>query len=292
MSKDLTTSVRDKESGEVISITPEMQTKLNTLEFGIISNWVQTAISLKTIKDEKLYLVRSDSWGEYVREYLHESLGFSERQVSRHLQIASTYSEKVLQKASKGTPMQSLIDISRDPQLVEQFNEGEVEIDGDRVVYADGTFDSLSAVRERVRKETAKKYQKQLEAKEIQAKGQDAMLSDYRERLQSMHDEQEQLRSTIKKLVSDKGIDPKTIVFVTQKREAISLIEQHGAKIIELLGDLSNIPQELLDADVTARLTSTIAMMQAGTVRLKEHYGSTVWVPSMTDMPTDDVVPE
>lgn len=292
MKDNLTITRTDKETGEVVTITPEMESKLQALEFSIVSNWVQTAISIKTIRDEKLYLVRCESFSEYA-QYLKDALGFSERNIWKHLQIATTYTETVLRKAAKGTPMQTLIELSRDPALVKNLNEGTAEIDGDKVVYEDGTYESLAAVRERIKREVSEVYKKKLEEKDLQAKGRETIMKDYQKRLSEQQQEIHKLKETLEHVINQKGVDADKVMFITQKNEALQLISDVQARIVEALGELSYIPENLLVPDVTAQLASTIAILSAGAARLRERYGAIAWLPKVEEDPAHlDVVPE
>lgn len=291
--KNLSVTRTDRDTGEVITITPEMEQRLQALEFSIVSNWVQTAINIKTIRDEKLFLVRCDTFSEYVQGYLRESLGISTSNIWKHLQIATTYSDTVLQKVAKGAPMQSLIELSRNPELVRDLNDGSAEIEGDRVVYDDGTFESLAQVRERIKKETAEAYKKKLEEKDLHAKGRETILKDYQKRVQDQQGEIAKMKEAIEHVVNQKGIDADKIMFITQKKEALNLISEVQARIIEALGDLSYIPESLLVPDVTAQIASTVAMLSAGAARIREKYGAIAWLPKVEEDPANiDVVPE
>jgi hypothetical protein len=291
--KNVSVTRTDRETGEIITITPEMEQRLQALEFSIVSNWVQTAINIKTIRDERLYLVRCETFSEYVQGYLRESLGISTSNIWKHLKIATTYSDTVLKKAAKGAPMQSLIELSRNPELVKDLNDGTAEIEGDKVVYDDGTFESLAQVRERIKKETAEAYKKKLEEKDLHAKGRETILKDYQKRVQEQQHEIEKMKKAMARLIDQKGIDPKHVMRITQKKEAINLINEVQRRIVEALGELSYIPDNLLDPDVTSQIASTVAMLSAGAVRLREHYGAIAWLPKVEDDPANiDVVPE
>lgn len=189
--------------------------------------------------------------------------------------------------------MQALIEISRDKDLMDELNQGNAEIEGDRVVYDDGTFESLAQVRERIKKETAEAYKKKLEEKDLHAKGRETILNDYKEQIKKQQGEYHKMKEALESVINQKGIDADKVMFVTQKKEALSLISDVQARIIEALGDLSYIPDTLLVPDVTAQIASTVAMLSAGAARVREKYGAIAWLPKVEEDPANiDVVPE
>lgn len=254
----LPAEIVDTETGEVIGADSE--SKLIFFEQQIAAGCIQIALALKAIRDERLYLVRCGSMKEYIEDYLPISL----RNAERHLQIADAFSDKALEKFH-GTPMTVLLEISRNDELLEQANEPDADSE-----------DIVKKIREQERK----KYQKKMEKNEEVIQGQDTLLNDLRDRINEKEDEIDKLKKTIHSLIGKKDVDPSRVVFITQKKEAMGVIDESMVMILDALGTLNTIPHELLDAELSAKLSQCIAAVGAGVIRLRDFYSSYVVTPA------------
>lgn len=278
----------DKETGEIITLGESHENLLLSLEHQIVNNYVQVALALKTIRDEHLYFLRGcDSMQDYCAAYL----GMSRRHVYNHLHVADHFSEKLLGKVSRANvPMQALLDLTKNAEVVGNLEAAEIDPDNDRVVYADGSVEPLSKALERAREVERKKAGKKLSDSRDLLNAKDRMIESYNERLEEAGETIKDLRGTITDLVSKKDVDPSTVVFVTQKKEALRLLDDAAMSVIDTFNGVSGIPQTLLDPDVTAKLTHFISSMEAGLERLREIYGSVVWLPRA--LSKGEVVPD
>ncbi len=241
----------DEETGEVFNAA-EMEKQLLFFEQQIAFGCVQIALALKSIRDEKLYLFRCKSMKEYMSEYLP----MSPRHAERHLQIADSFSDKALKKFTK-TPMKLLLEISRDDELLAFANDPDSE--ADKVI-------------KKARELEKRKYEKKIADMEDIIDGKEALLEGLRDQTTQKDTEIEKLKNALNKIVSDKGIDPAKAIFITQKKEALALIEEAFSHISGLLGDISNIPQDLMDAELTSKLTYTVAAVKAGIHRVEDAF--------------------
>ncbi len=251
--------ILDVATGEIIN-TDNAESRLVFFEQQIASGCIQIALALKAIRDEQLYILRCRSMSEYIEEYLPMPL----RNAKRHLQIADAFSGKALEKFKK-TPMTLLLEISRNDELLEEANDP--ESDADDVV-------------KKAREQEKRKYQKKLEKSDEVIKGQDALLKNLRDRLNEKDDEIGKLKGSIQGLISKKDIDPAKIVFITQKKEAFGVIDESMIQILNCLGTLNNIPYDLLDAELSGKLSQCMAAIEAGIRRLHDFYSSYVVTPA------------
>ncbi len=272
------------ENSEII--TPQNpEARLLVLEQQIAFGYIQMSIAIKTIRDEKLYLVCGyDS----MQSYGLDRLNIMPAQLYRHLKIADSFNEKVLKKLSH-MPMTALLKIAQDSEITEAINTG--EIDGDRVVYADGTSESLTDALERARAGEQKKVRKKLEDAADKLSAKDRLIEDYQAKIGAGKKKIDDLNKTIQDLATRKDIDPEKLVFITQKREAVDLLEESEGRILQVFGSLGGIPHELLDPELTARLARLIASLEAGVQRIREQYGAAVWIPGEHERP-GGLVPE
>lgn len=282
------TEFTDHETGEVVTLTEEDRNQLILAEQQLAWNWIQFSLSLKIIRDRRLYLFRSPS----LRDYCIEHLRLSPRHIYRHLQVADTFSETTLKKISKSNvPMTNLLQLARDESIVEQLNDGRAQIDDDRVVYADGTSEPLAEALERVREAERKTARKKLDDVRDAADKKDILIKDYRERIAERDGKIDELKKTIQELATHNDVDPERYVFVTQKKEALEMLDQAEYQLLSVFSAVNAIPHELLDSDLTFKLGGVIAAIEAGAQRVREQYGVAVWLPGKNNKP-GDLVPE
>lgn len=266
----LPAEIIDDEYGEVLN-SADTESRLVFFEQQIASGCIQIALALKIIRDEKLYLARCSYMKEYVETYLPMSL----RNAEKHLQIADAFSSQALEKFSKlkKTPLTLLLEISRNDELLEEANDPDSEAD---------------EIVRKAREQERKKFQKKLEKNDDVIRGQDAILTDLRDRVNDKDEEIAKLKDTIQDLIGKKDVDPSRVVFITQKKEAIGVIDESMVQILDSLGTLNSIPHDLLDAELSGKLSQCIAAVEAGVRRLRDFYSSYV----VTPLDFSDVVPE
>jgi len=242
----------DDETGELITFSPDDENELLSIEQNITFNYIQLSLGLKTIRDRKLYLLRADSMKDYCQEFLRMSYSH----MHRYLKIADAFTYKSLEKFSE-TPMRILLEISRDENLLEEANDPESDVN-----------DIIKKAREQERK----KLKKKMDEMEEVIDGKETLLEGLRDIVDRKDEEIARLKNALENIATKKGIDADQLVFVTQKQEALALIEESFTTILKHLGYMNNIPQELMDAELTTRLTFTVSAIKAGLHRIEDAF--------------------
>lgn len=263
---EMQAEIVNDETGEVFN-RADVESRLVFFEQQIASGCIQIALALKTIRDEKLYLARCKSMTQYMEEFIPISLKHAEK----HLQIADAFSGGALEKYKK-TPMNLLLEIARNDELLKEANDPESEVD---------------EVIRRAKEQEKKKLQKKLDKNDEVIRGQEALLADLRGRMREKDEEIHKLKNSIQSLISKKDIDPSKIVFMTQKKEAMGVIDECMVQILDCLGTLNNIPYDLLDAELSGKLSQCVSAVEAGVRRLVDFYSSYI----ITNADTADLVP-
>lgn len=265
-----------------VSFSEDAEKRLLALEQQIMVGYVQMALSLKMIRDEQLFFLRDcDSMKDYCLTYLD----MSERQMRRYLLIADTYNEKVLKKLSN-QPMRKLIELAKNSEVTDALNSGGADLEGDRVVYSDGTFEPFEDVLTRYQSDLKKKVK---ESKEV-LDAKDEILEGYRDRIEEQEKKIQELMETIQSLITAKDVDPSTVVFITHKKQAASLLDEATALVLDTIGRVDNIPRDLVDAEISGKLAVTISAIEASLQRIRDNWGAMIWLPNNRPQP-DDVVP-
>ena len=260
----------DSETGEIINTT-DMERRLVFLEQQIGLSAMQIAQALKEVKDERLYLCRGY---KSMKEYVEDCLPLSLSAVKRYLQIADSFSEKAMQKLA-GTPIKLLLEISRNEELKEEANSEDAE---------------ANDVIKKARELEKRKYAKKLSEYEEIIDGKEVLLGDLRDTVKEKNAKIEELRGALEKMATQKGIDPGRLIFVQQKVDALALIEESISFNHRMLGDISNIPHELIDAEVAGRLSIAVASIETSLGIIKNTFFAQL-VPVVTDNEFD-LVPE
>jgi hypothetical protein len=243
----------DYETGEVMN-TAEMEKRLFFLEQQIAFSATQIALSLKEIRDGKYYLCRNF---KSMQEYVEKSLPWGISTVKNYRQVADTLNEKTLQKLSNA-PMRILIEIARNEELKEEANSEDTDTD-----------DIVKKARELERK----KYQKKIDEYEGIIDGKETLLENSRETVKRQNEEIDKLKNAVSEMAASKGIDPDRLVYVTQKKEAIALIQEVLTTNLRLLSDITNISHELVDdPEVSGMLMNAISAMKVGINRIEDTF--------------------
>jgi len=267
--------------------TEDRLSRLVILENQFAMGYIQLTLAIKEIDDEKLYLERDYN---SMTDYAGSVLKIKPSQLSRMLRIARTFSTQFLNKAAKSKiPMMALLEASKDDEIVDELEA--MDIQDDKVVYSDGTFEPLGGVISRALEREKKLAKKKLTEADSVIQGKQAIVEDYKSRLEEQKEENEKLKKVIQEITHRKDIDPRTLVYITQKKEALNVLDENSMILIRSFGAIGGIPHELIDTEVTMRLTEVIASIEAGLQRLREEYGSVVWIPGKTKSP-DGFIPE
>lgn len=284
----------DEETGKEITFTGEDMHDLKLFEQSIVSSWIQEAVALRNIANRKLYLLRNCvSMKDYLLEYYHKSYAHA----NRLLHITTKISPDKLTDIT-GIPMTKLLEITKDDGIVDMINDGDANLETDRVIYADGSFESLDDVIARTKREAKReeeqerdKLKSKIEKQKDKLDGKEFMLRSLENQLQESIDRTNRLEASIQSLMSEKGVDPKTIVFITHKKQAVDEIDESMREALKRLAAIDNIPKDLVDAELGGRMALAVSSVEAACERIRDNWGMILWLPGKTERPTD-VVPE
>lgn len=210
---------------------------------------IQMATALKIIRDRRLYLLREcTSFEQYVDAYLP----ISGRSARRYLQIADAINEDALRKL-EGASMKALLTIAGSPELAAEANE------------------SGSEAAELLAKAKAR-YERSLKEKEQVIEGKDSLMQTLRESNEDKDKTIRELQETVQRIAQEKGIDINLYNYVRHKKEAMALVEEGLVTVAKSLGEINAIPAELMDAELTSRITYYIAAVKHGLSRIEETF--------------------
>jgi hypothetical protein len=254
--------VTDPATGREITMPLDAIDRLETLESQLVFSHINISLVLKTIRDEKYYLLRDY---ECMQDYCVSCLHMSASSVKRYLALADRYSADLLKKLSN-----SNISISK--LLLENKNNAtdgdtHVELEGDIIVYSDGTREQLDSFLSRIEKKP--RVDKEISIK-LEAK--DTIIRSYEEKLGKSSEKIERLEKTVQHLVEKKDIDPSTVTFITQKREACDELHGNMQKALEAMGCIDNIPRDLVDAELAGFFMTAVTSMEIALERLKNNW--------------------
>lgn len=284
----------DVETGHEVAFTGEDIHDLKLFEQAIVSSWIQEAVALRNIANRKLYLLRDcASMKDYLMEYYNKSYTHAKRL----LFITGKINPERLTDLTE-VPMTKLLEIARNDGVVDMLNDGEANVEGDRVVYADGSFESLDDVVNRAKREVRREEehaQEKLKVKLGKQKdvldGKDFMLKNLENQLQESIDRASRLEESLQSLMSEKGVDPKTIVFVTHRKQAVDLIDESMREALKRMAAIDNIPKDLVDAELGGHMALAVSAVEAACERIRDNWGMILWLPGKHGRPVD-VVPE
>jgi chromosome segregation ATPase len=279
-------------SQEAALLTQEQQILLgkNQMRMGA----VLIATALKTIRDERLYAVRGcDSMTDYCNKYLD----FSQRSIERYLKLADSFAPQILQKLQE-LGITKILDLAKDAQLKRAIESGEIEIEGGKFVYKDGTTEEIQSVVARIRDELRAEMSQEtlkLRAHITQLKNRISahaeVCQNYEEQLAEQREYIAKLEQSVRTLAERKDADPRALVLITQKKEAIELITSHTEKIRAMLGEISNLPKEIVDAEVAGTIAFCVSSTEAALQFCRDEWQAYFFIPGKHERPID-VVPE
>lgn len=261
--------VIDHETGIALNTT-DMEKRLLFLEQQIAFSATQIALSLKEIRDGKYYLCRNY---KSMQEYIEQCLPWGFATVKNYLQVADTLNEKTMHKLSNA-PMRVLIEIARNEELRDAANSEDSDAD-----------DIVQKARELERK----KYQKKIDYCEEVITGKEKLLQNSRETVKQLEETIDNYKKQVSEMASREGIDPDRLVFITQKKEAISLIQEVLTTNLRLFSDITNIPHELVnDPETTGMLINALSALKGGIYRIEETFFMQLQVANSSI----DIIPE
>jgi len=281
----------DPDTGDVIQLTGDDEKAIQLCEQEIKVGFLRIAFALKTIRDRKLYFLRECT---SMRQYISDHLDYSYAKGMRLMSIADAYKDAdpdLLEQFSQGT----LLELARNPELAAEVQgaevgDGEVRLPDGEVMGYKEFVNKITRELGKLAEERESKHVKKLAVQKDQLHGKDELLKLYEERLQESEQKNKDLQKAMMDLTMRKDVDPRKLVFITQKKEALRLVDEVETRFVQILGDAIGVPHELLDPEISMKITHMIASLDAGLIRLREYYGAAMYIPALAQRP-DDVVP-
>jgi vacuolar-type H+-ATPase subunit I/STV1 len=243
----------DYETGEIINKS-DMEQRLFFLEQRMALDLSQIVYDLKEIRDYQFYQCRGY---RSMHEYVDECLPFSIATVKRFLQIADALSENALKKLDNA-PIKLLLEIARNEELRDEANSEDADVN-----------DIVKRAKELERK----KLQKKINDYESVLSGKDTLLRNSEEAVQRQREEIERLEKALNEIAATKDIDRDRFVYINQKQDAISLIQDVLTTNLKLLSDITKISHELMnDPEIAGMLVNAMAALKTGIYRIEETY--------------------
>ncbi len=232
-------SVTDPETGLKVKVTKEMIMVLMNAERVITTNMEQLALALKTIRDDKLYLLYEiGSMGEY----LEKRFSFSERFGYSLLKFADVFGDSKHFSEIMHQPRRLLELASKDDNLAKQLKDGEVTM-------PDGTRLSLKELK----KEFANELVSELERTKSDLK---ATKKEARENKQ-LAEEQGKTLAHYEDSLAEGNFKK-----ITKKKEVMAELFAIDAQAADMVKRLDSIESE--EPEVVSQLVKTLTGVLAG----------------------------
>lgn len=173
----------DPVTNAVVQVSEAQMRKLTELEVRLSYSITNLMLDLKALRDEKLYLLRCDTFEEYLR-----MIGVAPRTAYRQLQIADAFGDsKNFSELSK-LPQALLLEVAKNDDLAQQLRDGEVRTSDGEILSIEEIINSgnvkLKAELEKAQK-GFRNYKKKFEEADEDRKLRSAELDEYKEKLGS-----------------------------------------------------------------------------------------------------------
>lgn len=246
---ELRDSYIDPDSNKVVKVNDELVRELTSLEIQLAASMTNLMLTLKKVRDSKLYLLRCDTFDEYLRK-----IGMAPRTARRQLQIADTYgSSKHFDELSK-LPQSILLDAAKNDDLSAQLCEGEVK-----------TLDGEILTIEEIVNSGAAKLKAELEKTKKN-------LSNFKAKYEEA-DEERKLNASELDAWKDK-VGEENFIRITKKNDAIAAIYAAEGEIENVVRSIDSI--ETSDVEVISKLGALIGRIKYAADALEDK-----WIPHL-----------
>lgn len=277
---------------ELLALEQQIETGKDNMRMGALL----IGMALKTISENHLYFFRGC---DTMKDYYEKNVGISQRSAERYLQLARSFSEPVLkQLRDAGASHKKIIDLSKNTNLKAAIEAGDIEIDGGQLVYPDGTVEDIDTAVDRIRKEITLEAEKEKQKMRLQmdnlsqqVNGQKEAARLLNEEIQRQVDYNTELKEAMNKLAMRKDLNAEVMALVVHKREAIELIQETTPEILQLIGQVENIPKDLIDAELAGQVSFFLSALEGALQRCRDEFEIHMFIPGKKERPLD-VVPE
>lgn len=224
----------DPETGSDLIVTEDGIKELLSLETSINFALAQLSMSLKRVKESRLYLLRGvDSFKAYVENYI----SFSYRHATRLVAIADTFGDSEHFEKIATLPVTWLREAAKDKSLAESLKQGELT-DSEGNVY---TLDEITQLKGQELTEELKRIT--LQKKDLQKE------------LKAAREQLDETRKTIEHYESSEG--EKFFERIKTAKDAMGIIDYTRGVISQATHDLSRIETD--DPDILRELSGLVS---------------------------------
>jgi hypothetical protein len=280
-------TIADPVTGIDIRFDAGQQAHFNSIKSQMKDSLAAVGLSLRTIRDQKYYLM--DDCGS-MSEWLLNTWGSSIRTAQRLLEVADAFDSIPNANEIMSLPLTHLLTMKKDPATMEALRSGDLQIDDGHAILPTGeTMDLPSFVR-KIKKET----ETEIRSKESRLKEQ---LNNSKEATHTMEEALEKseaekaeiigklktLEKTINDLMQKKDLDGMRVAFVTQRDEAAVLLDDSMTIILDHLGQIDNIPHDLVDGKLAGHFGRTLAGIESAMERIRDRWSPIIYTPTGGD---------
>ena len=236
----------DPATNAVVQVQETQVSNLMSLELQIATSMTSMMLALRQVRDERLYLLRSDTFEDYLR-----MIGIAPRTARRQLQIADAFGDsKSFSEISK-LPQTLLLEVAKNDDLAQQLRDGEVRTADGEILSIEEIVNSgnvkLKSELEKSQK-NFRNYKKKYEEADEDRKLRSAELNEYKERL------------------------GKDFTRITKKKDAMAALFAAEGEINSVIATLDQIDTD--EVEVVGKLGSLIGQIKYAMDALEDK-----WMP-------------
>jgi len=232
-----------------ITVSAEQRVALAEMEIQIASSLTTLMLGLKRIRDSKLYLLRSDTFDEYLR-----MIGIAPRTAYRQLQIADTFGKSEHFEELSRLPQTMLLEAAKNNDLAAQLCDGEVKTADGEILTIEEIVNSGAAKLRAELEKTQKgfrNYKKKYEAADEDRKLKDSELAEWKDKF-----------------------GPENYIRITKKKDALGALFSAEGEIGSVVQTLDSI--DSTDVEVIAKLGALIGQIKFAVDALEDK-----WMPHL-----------
>lgn len=277
--KEITTKdlvVHDPETGKEIAFTQEQRMLLESTKMQIKSGLLQVALGLRTIRDNRLYLLDG---AESLSDWFGKNWGQSITTGYRMLQAADAFADAPNAEQILRQPLSQLLIISKNKKAMEQIHAGELHIGDGQVITPEGETIPLQVFAKQIKDEWSAesesnetKLQNKVKAEKQKVQIKEEMIKGLDKQIEELRAENERITSAMADLAKTKDIDPKRYMLIQQKGEAINLLTEILVQGLEIIGRIDQIPQDIVDPELSGHISRTITSLESAINQARDQW--------------------
>jgi len=282
----------DQSGGGEIVFSPAQQAQFHSIKDQIKSNLHQIGLCLRDVRDHKYYLI--DDCQSF-NEWLIGMFGNGIRTAQRMLEIADAFGDMPNAGELMDQSVSGLLALKKDPEMMEALKKGEIEISEGHVILPGGeTVDLPSFIRSFQKKVEQDSKGKEGKLKSALNNSKEAVntlnqaLNQSEDEKRELHEKINSLEKTLQDVMGKKDLDGMRIAFVTHRDEASELLDESFTAILDRLGQIDNIPPDLVDAKLAGHMGRAIAGIDAAIERLRDRWSPIIYTHPGEEQRTEE----